>query len=280
MFKIDRDSIGNILKISSPHNGFVTFKHDWHNHIISATDSFGKTVLYDYDENQRLVRVDDSKDGVTHYVYSQNDNLIEIVKPDGGSWLKIGYDDRGRVADLTFQDGSSCRYRYQTDSRGMIAAVDVIPSKGPSKHVSLASHAGWWSDRPMRRQKSHTGELLDDWYIQTAADARAGATMAIEQPAQSVSVNLKGILLAVIVVCLALMVFSKLWGRRAAEIPRITRGPLHPLTPPITADKVTIIADLRARDFTKARDDAHVISNCGGKKRYAGGKRAPGVRGV
>ena len=142
MLKIDRDSDGNILQISSPHNVFVIFKHDNYNHIISATDSSGKTVLYDYDEKQRLVRIEDPKDGVTHYVYGQNDNLIEIVKPDGGAWLKIGYDDRGRVANLTFQDGSSCRYRYQTDSRGMIAAVDVVPSKGPSKHVSLASHAG------------------------------------------------------------------------------------------------------------------------------------------
>jgi YD repeat-containing protein len=142
MLKIDRDSIGNILKISSPHNAFVIFQHDSHNHIISATDSFGKTVLYDYDENQRLVRIEDPKEGVTHYVYGENENLVEIVKPDGSTWLKIGYDDRGRVADLTFQEGSSCRYRYQTDSRGMIAAVDVVPSKGPSKHVSLASHAG------------------------------------------------------------------------------------------------------------------------------------------
>jgi tetratricopeptide (TPR) repeat protein len=76
--------------------------------------------------------------------------------------------------------------------------------------------------------------------------------MAIEQPAQSVRVNLKGILLAVIVVCLALIAFSKLWGRRpAAEIPKITRGPLHPLTPPITADKITLIAELRARNFNK-----------------------------
>jgi len=76
--------------------------------------------------------------------------------------------------------------------------------------------------------------------------------MAIEQPAQSVRVNLKGILLAVIVVCLALIAFSKLWGRRpAAEIPKITRGPLHPLTPPITADKITLVADLRARNFNK-----------------------------
>jgi len=141
MLTIDRDSKGNILKISSPHNAFVIFQHDRYDHIISATDSFGKTVLYDYDENQRLVRIDDPKDGVTHYVYGQNENLIEIVKPDGSAWLKIGYDDRGRVAELTFQDGSSCRYRYQTDSLGMIAAVDVIPSRGPSKHVSLAGHA-------------------------------------------------------------------------------------------------------------------------------------------
>jgi hypothetical protein len=52
--------------------------------------------------------------------------------------------------------------------------------------------------------------------------------------------------------CAALLGFTKLWIRRnAARIPVITRGPLYPLTPPISADKVVLMADLRARNFDK-----------------------------
>jgi YD repeat-containing protein len=145
LLRIDRDRRGNILKITSPHGAYVTFKHDSDNRIVSATDYLGKTILYDYDaneQNQHLIRVDDPRDGITHYVYGQTGTLVSIVKPDGTAWLKANYDDHGRLAEMVFEDGDSCRYKYQTDAQGMIAGVDVIPSNRPTSRVSVTRATG------------------------------------------------------------------------------------------------------------------------------------------
>jgi YD repeat-containing protein len=142
VLRIARDRQGNILKVTSPHGAFVTFKHDIYNRITSATDYRGKTIVYDYDEHGRLIRVDDPTEGITHYVYGQNGSLLKIVKPDGSTWIKVDYDDRGRVAEMRFADGSSCRYEYQTDAQGMITMVKVIPSNGPPRRVSLNGASG------------------------------------------------------------------------------------------------------------------------------------------
>jgi Domain of unknown function (DUF4034) len=76
--------------------------------------------------------------------------------------------------------------------------------------------------------------------------------MANEPAVQSVRINLKAVLLLVIITCAAIVGFAKLRMRiNATRIPAITRGPLHPLTPPITADAVALMAELRARDFDK-----------------------------
>jgi tetratricopeptide (TPR) repeat protein len=72
----------------------------------------------------------------------------------------------------------------------------------------------------------------------------------VEKPA--VRVNLRAILLAVVVICLGLIVFSKFRpkpGWVAASIPPIMRGPLKPLTPPLTANRLELLSDLRARRF-------------------------------
>jgi hypothetical protein len=64
----------------------------------------------------------------------------------------------------------------------------------------------------------------------------------VEKPA--VRVNLRAILLAVVVICLGLIIFSKFRpkpGWVAASIPPIVRGPLKPLTPPLTANRLELL---------------------------------------
>ena len=75
--------------------------------------------------------------------------------------------------------------------------------------------------------------------------------MADEQAAQSVTINLKALLLLVIIACAAIIAFSKLRTRLSVTRLTITRAPLHPLTPPITADKVALMAAIRARNFNQ-----------------------------
>jgi tetratricopeptide (TPR) repeat protein len=76
--------------------------------------------------------------------------------------------------------------------------------------------------------------------------------MPDDHAAQSVRINLKAVLLLVIIACAAVVGFSKLHARLARERTMVVyRGPLSPLTPPITADDIVLMADLRARNFDK-----------------------------
>jgi YD repeat-containing protein len=136
-FVIRRDHEGNILEIVSPHGASVVLTHDMKNRISKAIDSFGNTVSYSYDDFDRLVAVSDSREGTTRYAYDEGNNLVRVTKPDGADWLRIEYDSQARVVKVTFEDGSSCRYAYKTDSQGAVVAVDLFPSNGPPRQVSV-----------------------------------------------------------------------------------------------------------------------------------------------
>ena len=74
--------------------------------------------------------------------------------------------------------------------------------------------------------------------------------MASADAASSRRINPRMLLLAVIVICAAIIAFGKMRQRSAANAMRpIVLGPLHPLTPPITADKLVVMADLRAHNY-------------------------------
>jgi tetratricopeptide (TPR) repeat protein len=74
--------------------------------------------------------------------------------------------------------------------------------------------------------------------------------MASDESAQSVRINPRMLLVVVIVICLAIIAYGKVRAHMLAALTQpIARGPLQPLTPPVTADKVAIIADLRAHNY-------------------------------
>ena len=68
--------------------------------------------------------------------------------------------------------------------------------------------------------------------------------MASDESAQSVRINPRMLLVVVIVICLAIIAYGKVRAHMLAALTQpIARGPLQPLTPPVTADKVAIAAD-------------------------------------
>jgi YD repeat-containing protein len=138
---IKRDRNGNILEITSPHGASVILTHDKKDRITSGTDSFANTVTYSYDDFDRLVAVRDSREGITRYSYNAGNNLVKVTKPDGAAWIQVAYDPQGRVVNMFFEGGSSCRYAYKTDPQGAIAAVDVLSSDGPPRHVTIGGTA-------------------------------------------------------------------------------------------------------------------------------------------
>lgn len=134
---IERDSMGNVLRIISPHSACVNFDHDKHNRLTRARDNYGNTVSYSYDDSGRLDAVNDSRYGVTRYSYDPGNNLVAITHPDGKEWLRAEYDNHARVVKLTFADKSSFRYAYETDEHDLIKAVNIFPAIGPSSRVTF-----------------------------------------------------------------------------------------------------------------------------------------------
>jgi tetratricopeptide (TPR) repeat protein len=88
--------------------------------------------------------------------------------------------------------------------------------------------------------------------MKRAAAERRTPAIAGEDPVESLRLNLKVILLLVIGFCTIVIVATRVRSRLALiTIRSITRGPLRPLTPPLTVDKAGIIAVLRAREFAR-----------------------------
>jgi hypothetical protein len=73
--------------------------------------------------------------------------------------------------------------------------------------------------------------------------------MTVEQPAPSVRVNLKAMLIIVIIAGLCLI--ALLHRRRTEDLAilSVTRGPLRPLTPTLVVDKSAIVSDVEAHRF-------------------------------
>ena len=68
---------------------------------------------------------------------------------------------------------------------------------------------------------------------------------------QSITINLKALLLMVVLTCAGLLLLSMVKQKRQNVIPAIKREALRPLTPAFTVDRIEIITELKASEFKK-----------------------------
>ncbi|MGC2442473.1 DUF6531 domain-containing protein [Candidatus Binatus sp.] len=143
---IKRDEAGNILEISSPNGQKLVLTHDTHNRITSANDSHGYVIYYGYDGLGRLTDVTDSKGEQTHYTYDANDNMLTITKPDGHVWLTNTYDNRHRITDQIYLDGTGAHFSYTPPDPSGVTTTEVthadksIDSYTFNKEGALTTH--------------------------------------------------------------------------------------------------------------------------------------------
>jgi RHS repeat-associated protein len=129
--KIDHSSgtTGNITKVSSPHNRWVTFTYDGSNRVTQATDNLGRSVGYTYDGSGRLWKVTDPAGGITEYTYDTSHRMLTIKDPRGIVYLTNVYDTNGRVSQQTQADGGVFGFTY-TLSSGKVTQTDVTDPEG------------------------------------------------------------------------------------------------------------------------------------------------------
>jgi YD repeat-containing protein len=143
---IKRDEAGNILEITSPNGQKLVLNHDYNNRITVAYDSRGDTIRYTYDDRGRLADVTDSKGEVTHYTYDGSDNMLTITEPDGHTWLSNTYDNRHRITDQIYWDGTHAHFAYQPPDLSGTTVTEVSHSDGSrdsykfNKKGSLLTH--------------------------------------------------------------------------------------------------------------------------------------------
>ena len=135
--KMERGKRRNLAKITLPSGRFISFEYDSGDRITKVDDDQRRTVNYEYDLAGRLVKVATQK-SVSRYSY--DGTYLKAVDLDGGRLLDLEY-LRGRIAQISFGDRRSYRFRYDYDPRddytvmrayvtdpdGLVTKFDISP---------------------------------------------------------------------------------------------------------------------------------------------------------
>ncbi len=137
--KIERDSVGNPVRITDHEGRTVSYEWGRQGERKGITYPDGRKVSYAYDEQLRLIKMilpepetmasEGAADGaqagaVIRYLYDEKGRLSQKQFPEGlkTSWL---YDERGQLAELVHEDGEGIldRYQYEYDLMGNKTAI-------------------------------------------------------------------------------------------------------------------------------------------------------------
>lgn len=110
--KVERRERGNLRRIITPDQRWITFEHDSSGRIIKAEDDQKRKVEYLYDHGGRLEEVR-GLHSTRRFKYART-YLMEI-EDNGRPTVEFDYDTRGRINRLTLADGRSYRIRYDND---------------------------------------------------------------------------------------------------------------------------------------------------------------------
>jgi RHS repeat-associated protein len=122
-------TMGNITRVTSPHNRWITFTYDGSNRCTQATDNLGRTVGYTYNAAGDLWKVTDAAGGITEFTYDTSHRMLTIKDPRGITYLTNEYDANGRVSEQTQADTGVFTFNY-TLSSGKVVQTDVTDPEG------------------------------------------------------------------------------------------------------------------------------------------------------
>jgi RHS repeat-associated protein len=121
---------GNITRILSPNNRWVSFTYDVIGRITQALDNIGRTVGYQYDASGRLWKVTDAAGGVTEFTYDTSHRMLTIKDPRNITYLTNQYDSNGRVSQQTQADTGVFEFDYTLNGSGKVTQTEVTDPEG------------------------------------------------------------------------------------------------------------------------------------------------------
>jgi YD repeat-containing protein len=111
-YKMERDSFGALVSISSPSGKWLHFENDSQHRITKITSSQGRSMSYDYDAGGRMVRAIASEGHVDSYTYDEKAQMITAGHGTGKPVLTNTYFPDGYIKSQVMGNGKKFEYSY------------------------------------------------------------------------------------------------------------------------------------------------------------------------
>jgi RHS repeat-associated protein len=175
---IDRDTNGNVTKVTSPNSRWIEFTNDSSNRITQVKDNIGRMVIYEYDPTGRLIKVTDPNNGITEYTYDTSQRMLTIKDARGIVFLTNEYDATGKVIKQTQADTTTFQFAYTTDVNGKITQTDVTDPRGNVKRLTFNANSYTLTNR---RAVGKPEEQLTTYVRQTGTNLPLTVTDALSR---------------------------------------------------------------------------------------------------
>lgn len=129
-YKMQRDSFGALVSISSPSGKWLHFENDAQHRISKITSSLGRSIHYDYDAGGRMMRAIDSEGHVDSYTYDDKAQMITAGHGSGKPVLTNGYFPDGYIKSQVMGDGKKFEYSYFRRERNIIYESLILDPNG------------------------------------------------------------------------------------------------------------------------------------------------------
>jgi len=126
MYRMDRDSYGDLLSITTPSGEWLHFQHDSAHRVQHIESSTGRAVDYEYEPSGCLSRVTDSDGRTSLYTYDDKAQMRTVSRGTNALALTNTYDIRGNIKTQTMADGHRFEYHYVQDSRSNSTVPNLI----------------------------------------------------------------------------------------------------------------------------------------------------------
>ena len=134
-YKMERDSFGALISVSSPSGKWLRFENDSEHRISKITSSQGRTIRYDYDKGGRMVRATDPEGHVDSYTYDEKGQMITAGHGSGNPVLTNGYFPDGYIKSQFMGDGKKFEYSYFRRERNVIYESLILDPNGLETYV-------------------------------------------------------------------------------------------------------------------------------------------------
>jgi YD repeat-containing protein len=134
-YKMQRDSVGALISISSPSGKWLHFENDSQHRITRITSSQDRTMQYEYDAGGRMIRATDSDGHVDSYAYDEKAQMITAGHGAEKPFLTNGYFPDGYIKSQVMGDGNKFEYSYFRRERNVIYESSILDPNGLETYV-------------------------------------------------------------------------------------------------------------------------------------------------